>query len=596
MKLNFWIKTIILLFFSLSLASCSTAGENLWLKSPDWSRGVYLGDTKIAAPASFVSDADGNTYIILVDFNEETTNYSFDLVKMRVDSEELVHNELSFGVLQSVKQPELVVDDNNKLRLFWIASDGLYTSIISDGGSSAGESVLLSGSDAVSSYDIVSAPDGRISIWYAGSRRNPGIYALSGPYDENKEGVLMDPAGLLVRLRYDEIGQLHTAWVHYPYGYGQSEILYGVYDEGTGRIIDGSSLVLPVELGPTTSLDDFALGIDDSNVYLLWTTNVHAGPQSGDIQANYESFPIGKLPNSNNEQPILAPAVYDLEFVKSSSSVKTGERVSTQELNVPMTTRVQDFRTNVSPSDELILAFRSPAEHLWRKSRQQVNLVYFNNGSLSAYQPLTFTSTASSYPNVVIEQDGYVSVSWLEKVSSEQFSVYFASTDPQFVDKFDTMSTGEILGVVYATLFGMLIGALLAPITAGVWLIAPIIVLALFSFVRRLFPPRFREYLSVASVIIAIGAVWFTKLAVFPQMFEYIPFSAWIPNISALLGEILRVAVPLFTLLFSGFIAWHFTYRRGNSSSLYFMLIYVGVDALITMSIYAVLYYGTYVQ
>jgi hypothetical protein len=79
-------------------------------------------------------------------------------------------------------------------------------------------------------------------------------------------------------------------------------------------------------------------------------------------------------------------------------------------------------------------------------------------------------------------------------------------------------------------------------------------------------------------------------------MLAYVPFSAWIPNIPAVLGEILRIGVPFLTLLLSGFIAWHFTYRRGNDSSLYFLLIYIGVDALITTSIYAVLIYGTYVQ
>ncbi|MDX1377293.1 MAG: hypothetical protein R3307_00460, partial [Anaerolineales bacterium] len=209
---------------------------------------------------------------------------------------------------------------------------------------------------------------------------------------------------------------------------------------------------------------------------------------------------------------------------------------------------------------------------------------------------LTFTSSLSTLPNVVNDTNGYVSVTWLERLSSDLFYVYFASTDPTLVDRFDAMSTREYLDVTYTTLFGMLIGALLAPIAAGIWLIAPLIALAIFSFMHRFFPPKIGGYLSIAALVVAVGVVWFVKLAVFPNMWDYVPFSAWIPNIPVLLGDILRVGIPLLTLVVSGFTAWHFTYRRGNDSSLYFMLIYVALDALITTSIYAVLIYGTYVQ
>jgi hypothetical protein len=164
------------------------------------------------------------------------------------------------------------------------------------------------------------------------------------------------------------------------------------------------------------------------------------------------------------------------------------------------------------------------------------------------------------------------------------------------VSRFKTMSVGEALNLVYTVLFGMLIGALLSPIAAGVWLIAPLAVLALVGFTRRIFPAKVGGYISVAALVAAVGTVWLIKFAVFPLMLAYVPFSAWIPNIPAVLGEILRIGVPFLTLLLSGFIAWHFTYRRGNDSSLYFLLIYIGVDALITTSIYAVLIYGTYVQ
>ena len=595
MKSKIWIKVVTLLLFMWLLASCSSEQESLWLKSPDWSRGAFIGNTGVVAPVHFVSNSNKGIYFFLVDLNQETSDFSFTLVRLRPDSDQLDRFKLSLGELGGVKQPEIVREKNGELRLFWIASEGLYTLVVSEEGAPVGEPVLLSGNDAVSSYDIAYATDGDITVWYAGSRRNPGIHALS-QYDGSTPGVLIDPDGTLIRLRYDAQGRLHTAWAHYPFGYEQSEILYGVYNTAASQFSTAFSPVIPLDLGPTASLDDFALGVDDTNVYMLWTTSVHAGPQAGDVRANFVTFPIGASPQNRIPSPVIAPTVYTLEFADTVNDLNIGQSVSLQGLDVPMTGQIQDFRVNPVPTDELILAFRSPTEHLWRKSRDQVNLLYFDNGAISAYQPLTFTSTVSTLPNVVNGQDGYVSLTWVEKLSSDTFAVYFASTDPQFVGRFKTLSFGETLNIVYTVLFGMLIGALLAPFVAAVWMFAPLAVIGLFSLIRRILPSRVSGYLSIAELILAIGVVWFAKMAALPQMLDYVPFSAWIPNIPALLGDILRVVVPLLTLIASAFVAWHFTYRRENNSSLYFILIYVGVDALITTSIYAVLIYGTYVQ
>jgi hypothetical protein len=586
-----------LLLSMMVLAACGSGSsqDNLWLKSDDWSRGAFIAETQVGSPVSFVSGSDNDTFFFLVDLDEETSNYSFNVARMDSNSDALEHMEFSVGVLQSVKQPQIVREGSENLRLFWIASEGLYTLVVSEEGSLVGDPVLLSGENAVSSYDLAVAPDGRVTLWYAGSRRSPGIYALS-EYDGSAQGELVDPDGTIIKLRYDDRNRLHTAWVHYPFGYEKSEVMYGTYDTEVGEFLTAFAPIFPIDLGPIVSLDDLALGVDDSNVYLYWTTNVHAGPQAGSIQASFETFPIGETLQNRSLQAILVPTIYSLEFDDPASGLKTGPRVLMADLRAPMTSKIQDFRTNVIPTGEVVLAVRSPAEHQWRKVREQVNLVYFDNGSLSAYQPLTFTTTVSTFPNVVNDQNGYVSITWLEKASSDQYSVFFASTDPQMVSRFKTMSVGEALNLVYTVLFGMLIGALLSPIAAGVWLIAPLAVLALVGFTRRIFPAKVGGYISVAALVAAVGTVWLIKFAVFPLMLAYVPFSAWIPNIPAVLGEILRIGVPFLTLLLSGFIAWHFTYRRGNDSSLYFLLIYIGVDALITTSIYAVLIYGTYVQ
>lgn len=595
MKAKFWAKVMTLLLSMLTLVACSSADENIWLKSPAWSRGVFVGNTNVINPVSFVTDAGGNTTFLLVDLDEESSTYSFNLARLESNSTKLDYSTIHLDDLRSVKQPEIVQEPDGSLRLIWIASEGLYTLPIGEDNAPIGEPVLLSGGDVVASYDIAHASDGKVTLWYAGSRRDTGIYALSD-YTGNAQSVLIDADGTLVRLRYDQQDQLHTLWVHYPFGYETTEVQYGIYDPAQNEFVLPFSTVSNLNLGIQKRLDDLALGVDESDVYLFWVVTFQSGLQAGAIQASYQSFPIGDSGQGVSPLFMSAPMVYSLEFERSSGDLKAGDRVSFSDLSVPMTPKTLDFRTNLTPAGEVVLAVRSPSEHLWRKMREQVNLIYFDNGTFKDYQPLTFTTAESTLPNVKNETSGYVSIVWLEKKSSSSASVYFASTDPEIAERFDTISSGEYLNIAYTALFGMLIGALLAPIAAGAWLIAPLAVLAVFSFARRPFPPRFQNYFSVAGLIAALVSIWLVKLGIFPMMWEYVPFSAWVPKIPALVGDILRFGVPMLTLGVAGFTAWHFTYRRDNNSSLYFILIYIAIDSLITASIYAVLIYGTYVQ
>ena len=93
-------------------------------------------------------------------------------------------------------------------------------------------------------------------------------------------------------------------------------------------------------------------------------------------------------------------------------------------------------------------------------------------------------------------------------------------------------------------------------------------------------------------MIVAVVAYWMGKLATLPGMLDYVPFSAWLPEIPFVLGNILRWLVPLLITGIALGVAWYYTFRRSNQSTLYFLLIYVGIDALLTTAIYAVLIYG----
>ena len=164
MKSRFWIKVATLLLSMWLLTSCTSGQESLWLKSPDWSRGIFIGNTRSISPVSFVTASNENRYFLLVEANDDESEYSLILARLRSGSVDLDRFKLPIGGLQSVKQPEIVREEAGKLRLFWIDNEGLYTLVVSEDGAPVGGPVLLSGNDAVSSYDIAYADNGDVTL------------------------------------------------------------------------------------------------------------------------------------------------------------------------------------------------------------------------------------------------------------------------------------------------------------------------------------------------------------------------------------------------------------------------------------------------
>jgi hypothetical protein len=120
--------------------------------------------------------------------------------------------------------------------------------------------------------------------------------------------------------------------------------------------------------------------------------------------------------------------------------------------------------------------------------------------------------------------------------------------------------------------------------------ILPLLIIGLTSPLRkgeqRLISPATLISLGIA-VAVFLGIKYFSL----PGLREYVPFSAWLPLPEWLQG-ILQFFVPISISLLALLVAWYFTYRRETKSPVYFMLIFAGADAVMTMAIYGVLIYG----
>jgi hypothetical protein len=131
----------------------------------------------------------------------------------------------------------------------------------------------------------------------------------------------------------------------------------------------------------------------------------------------------------------------------------------------------------------------------------------------------------------------------------------------------------------------MLTGAIFALPLAVLWLIAPLMVLGVTWFVRRGAESAF-HWGVLASLALALAAYWVSKLISFEDHLGYVPFSEWIPAIPGWLGLPLRIAVPVLIAATALRIAWRYTFQAERRSALLFVVIYAGVDALLTAAIY----------
>ncbi|MBT3337837.1 MAG: hypothetical protein HN855_07895 [Anaerolineae bacterium] len=590
-RANRWIFIGLFLPMLILLTSCSGPDEHIWLKSSGWSRAVFLGNTTLNDPVTMTLDDEGQIYFVLLSSDADRTESFFDVIALDANGLPLWEQNLGEISLNRPDTPQIIWEDGH-LRLFWLDNENLYTLALDTEGNPLGAATLLSADIVVGSYSVAIDDSGGHRLWFAGPRKNPGAYALSSS-DGNGEIISVDPEGIRVQIRYDHENNLHVAWLQYPLGYGRSKLFYGEYTTETDINAIAPFNVHELSIGPSNALTGPVMGMDTDEIYVFWTVVMRTGLSAGGVETSYVHFPLGEPARSSLPKKISVPSDYGSSFETISGSIfNVGERVALPSVSGFRTTELEEIMPNPSQAGELAIIFRSPMQYLWRKVRDQVNMVYLAQGEPTSYQPLSFTTELSTSPNLMNSAEHDLHVTWLEKIEDNWYAVYFASTSPTISETF-SHSTGRELGRVFAQVaFGMLVGILMAPIAAGILMIAPLAILFIFSPLRKYSSERVQDIFSVISILLGIVAVWMGKLAMLPDMLGYVPFSAWIPEIPFALAEILRLGVPVLFSLLAIFIAWFYTYRQSNKSTLYFILIYVGVDSALTTAIYAVLIYG----
>jgi hypothetical protein len=585
-----WGSLLFLLLFVGSAALSAGTGEvdRLWLNAPDWSRAKLIAGTAARQPAAMALDDAGRIYLLTI--RTEAGTHRVHVIALDRNAE-IVWERTLEAPLSEPDRPRILWDGQN-LHLFWLDEQSLHAAQLNASGNVQAAPRLLSGETKVGTYEVASDPNGSFTVLYGGTRREPGVYSLPLESSTGK-ATLVDAEGIQPVARYDNAGTLHAAWITYLPGETQPRFYYADYPDGIFRP-GQQTLVAEPPMRSDTALQGPWLGVDQEHVHLFWIEAFRSGHQANQTETKYVSFPVGEPALASEPGVVVVPNTGDLLYEPFlEGGLAAGQRVSLASGSYPRIVSPSEIAVNAAIEGETVLALRAEIRHPRDNIVGQIGALFLQDGAPMTYQLLSFNPKFSLAPAVASDRAGQLYFTWLERNQVSGYQVYFASTAPDIRQALSSLTWGDVGRMTADTFFGMLRGAVFSPFAALLWLVVPFLLLALTWPFRR-GGETLTSRASLVSIVLALLAYWAAKLVTFANARTYVPFSAWIPVIPTWLGVLLQFGMPIITAVVALGAAWYFTKRAVSKSALVFVIIYAGVDSLLSMAVYGGLLYNAF--
>lgn len=580
---------IVLIGLALVSGACSSGPERPWLQSPGWSRGLQIGYTPVSQSVSFTLDEEGNVYFFHFT-GEDNDNFDLQVTALQPTGDMPWDHTIEVN-LRLPRQPR-IINDGEALQLFWISDQTLYTMRIGLDGEILSQPQQISGQYVAFSVDVLLHPEKGLIVWFGGSRQDPGVYAYA-PEDYYGRPQVIDELGTRPYLMLDTDGLLHAAWAHDPAGYEERGIYYASFPDLDYTANDG---ILVAALTPAVSsaLDGPWLGQSGDGLLVLWNLSVITGLEAGRMTTEYVILPMEGIDEGFQQRPsiLYVPSDYHESFRQEATLIQAGDRIWLDEVEGGYSPIIQKLSIVSFNGSELAIALEAKVEFLRNKEEFQVSILFFDAGQPTSYQLISFDAAASRLPNLVVDDEGYLYLTWIQKDSEDENAIFFATTQPEFRQSISRFDGSDTVSVVGDTLFGLFSGVILVPIGL-VWLLAPLVLIGVTTIIRKEDEPFYAPG-SLISIALALIGFWYSKYFSLQilDMVNYVPFSAWIPQISGQGANLVRILVPLVIFLVSAIFAYRRTYAQSNRSVLFFMLFYSLLDSLLSAAVYGLLIYG----
>ena len=554
--------------------------------SPDWSRGLRIGELYGMDGPSLVTDERNHVHLL---WTIRPGQKEYDLRYVRLDDQGLVQedHELNVGLLHP-RRARLLLDEDGSIHAFVLAlpergaPSGLFHLSLTADGRIDSEPILFSSPDRPAYfYDFTSSRHGPIHIFWA-EEGDSGFDLFHSTLGLDEEPQLILHGASHPAVATDSDGNIHLLWSQQGRTSGEIEIYYAALGSSVPERVSRVKL-LQLDRQKYTDMTWPVLALDRDHAYAIWVvepaqTLGEPFRQVWEISigldeqqpASVERFvlPVEEYPEYVSHE---APYAYDY-IVPLLSPPEFG--VMNYVIDAPFPLSAQ--------AEEVLVAFSALVQRgAGRESQIVVGI--FAEGGLQGYQLAGKTTHWSRSPSLVADQGGSLHLSWVEGLPPGPNDVYYASTSTAVKERVDRLTSQDLTLGLLNSFFGAAAGLAMIPLVAF-WLLPSLLWVAISGrFIGRegVQGRKGRWALAISLVTYLI-----TKAYLTPSLFTYVPFSASMPFLPSSLEMPLRVVVPLFITGVGVIGAFYAVSRVKTRSLVAASLTFLLIDAFLTITIY----------
>ncbi|MDY7076386.1 MAG: hypothetical protein SXV54_05620 [Chloroflexota bacterium] len=415
--------------------------------SEAWSRGRIIGATSIKRGVSLQPAPDGGVFLVWPNMDDD-----IQLARIGADGEVLLDHVLPIQT-RKARDPQLRVGSDGRLHLLWREQEGqhagIHHNLLQADGTPVGQSQLISEprrriSDAPR---LIRDAENRFHALWAD---DAGIHwaMLDDAGGMTVEPTLLIPDGSVPMVQMDATGRLHAIWQYQVRG-SSIIIYYAVLDPEQGELGPTEEITEVVISGPL-QLEEVAFGLSQDKGYVFWS----------DYNSRYYR--------------------YTFQYASFPVDAPRQRRINLWELRVgagPLAIAPPDGQQSLLPValSELVMGAGQEVE-------LQIALITVGQEA-AAEQVVTASSQASMKPVLIVDDRSYLHIAWLETGGFGEYNVVYASTAPEVVENYNSLTFIDTLNAAFDGVFrfSTVIVSLVAALAT--WAMIPLVGLVVYHVV-----------------------------------------------------------------------------------------------------------------
>jgi len=447
-----WALVVLAIVTSLTLTACDVTPERTDSASPDWSRGIKIGEASLDNPIAIVSDNQGRRHLAWVGVSDSRRVLRY----AQVDSQANVLLERALDIpLRQPQDPRFLFDAQGGLHLFFLAKGevtedlwGLFHTRLGAQGEllSPPRHILFLSRDVAQYHQEALNPQGQIEVFWS-REVEQGIHhlRLSTAGEVLPGFIMLIPQAARPAVAADRAGTLHLAWLSTPepihLGFVAKEINYAVFQPDTRTIVNKTTVAL-LEIPPGVVIDGPSIALDNNYTYVLWVQDKRGGKGTTGADGYFVAFPTGSPAAQMPPLRFYIPASASTPYQARQDGFAYQHLVALPQRGLS-TDYLVALRPLAGQQPELVTVF---ALRLASKQRgfTQLGSAVLTRGQLVGYQLINDTLNLSLAPALAVGPANDLSLAWLEFLSEGRYEVRYASTAPAVRQKFSALTRKDI--------------------------------------------------------------------------------------------------------------------------------------------------------